>query len=139
MRHAALLIAACLMPMLASAGHPGHGKGPADRAPSAASPARGFSDAEREDIESYFAKHPEKRRELPPGLAKKGKIPKGWRKKLAVGNTVPDDAWERRVPLPDDVRRKLPPLPEDVVLVRIEDRVVKVRERTREILGVLGL
>lgn len=134
MRHAAVVLAACLLPVIAHGAHPGH------------TPQHGqdqtsehFSKKERNDIEAWFASHPEERRALPPGLAKKGKIPPGWRKKLARGKPVPMDVWEQRQPLPEDIRITLPVPPEGVVLVRIHDRVLKVRESTRELLDVLGL
>lgn len=95
-----------------------------------------FSSGERGEIERYFAAHPGA---LPPGLAKKGKVPPGWAKKLAVGQPVPPDLWKVRVPLPPEIVVKLPPPPPGVVLVRIHDHVVKVREQTHELLDKIGL
>ena len=95
-----------------------------------------FSTKERDDIERYFKSNPEARKQLPPGLAKKNKLPPGWQKKLAPGQRVPDDVWERRVALPREIK-----LPDEkgVVRVRIDDRIVKVAERTREVIDVLNL
>lgn len=95
-----------------------------------------FSTKERGEIERYFRSNPEARKQLPPGLAKKNKLPPGWQKKLAPGQRVPDDVWARRVALPEELK-----LPEEkgVIRVRIDDRVVKVAERTREVLDVLNL
>ena len=97
---------------------------------------RGFSARERSQIDGYFKTHPEARKQLPPGLAKKNKLPPGWQKKLAPGQRVPDDVWERRVDLPKEIK-----LPEEkgTIRVRIDDKVVKVAERTREVLDVLNL
>ena len=116
-------------------------------APSAAeyAPGKGehgqptFSDRERDEINRYFQANPGARSQLPPGLAKKNKVPPGWQKKLARGQRISDDVWANRVPLPREIAIKLPPLPDGVIRVRIEDRVVKVAERTREVLDVLGL
>ena len=96
----------------------------------------GFSGDERDQINGYFSNNPEARKQLPPGLAKKNKLPPGWQKKLAVGQRVPDDAWAHRVALPAEVK-----LPEEkgVIRVRIDDRIVKVAEKTREVLDVLDL
>jgi hypothetical protein len=112
-------------------------------APSAAAYAPGktkadkpFSSGEREEINRYYKSHPDKRKQLPPGLAKKSKLPPGWQKKLAPGQRVPDDVWQHRVELPKDIK-----LPDEkgVIRVRIDDRVVKVAERTREVLDVFEI
>jgi hypothetical protein len=127
------------MPALAD---PPKGKGGGDASAAEYAPGKGehgrpaFSTKERGDIERYFKSNPGARSQLPPGLAKKNKLPPGWRKKLAPGQRVPDDVWERRVALPKELK-----LPEEkgVIRVRIDDRVVKVAERTREVLDVLSL
>jgi hypothetical protein len=98
-----------------------------------------FSSVERREIEAFFAAHPDARNELPPGLAKKNKIPPGWQKKLARGQPIPDDIWAFRVPLPHEILIKLPPPPPGVVIVRIHDRILRVREETHELLDELGL
>jgi Ni/Co efflux regulator RcnB len=71
------------------------------------------------------------RRNLPPGLAKQGKIPPGHAKKLARGAPWPPPyAYE---PLPYELRRNLQPLPPgyayyrvgaDVIIANIAGRVV---------------
>jgi hypothetical protein len=98
-----------------------------------------FSGGERGELDAYFKAHPDDLRQLPPGLAKQGKVPPGWQKKLAVGKRVPDDLWEIRVPLPHEVLAKLPPPPPGVAIVRVHDQVLKVRERTHEVLDRIGL
>jgi hypothetical protein len=98
-----------------------------------------FSQKERTAIDSYFSAHPAARQQLPPGLAKKNKIPPGWEKKLRPGYRIPDDVWIHHVPLPHELLLKLPPPPPGAVLVRIHDRILKVREKTHEVLDDLGL
>jgi hypothetical protein len=98
-----------------------------------------FSGGERDQIVAYFNANPGARSELPPGLAKKGKIPPGWQKKIAPGQRIPADVWEFRVPLPHEILVKLPPPPPGVVHVRIENRVLRVVESTHEVLDDLGL
>lgn len=98
-----------------------------------------FNSDERSAINDYFREHPEERNQLPPGLAKKGKVPPGWRKKLERGDRVPDDVWSYRQPLPRDVVVKMPAPPVGVVYVKINDRVAKVVEQTHEILDILGI
>jgi len=137
-----LIAAASLACAGAAAAEPGKGKNKDPDAAAAHAPGHGehgkpaFSTRERADIERYFKAHPDARKQLPPGLAKKNKLPPGWQKKLAPGQRVPDDVWERRVDLPKDLK-----LPDEkgTVRVRIDDRVVKVAEKTREVLDVLNL
>jgi len=95
-----------------------------------------FSERERDEINRYFQANPGARSQLPPGLAKKNKIPPGWQKKLAPGQRIPDDVWAHRVALPSDIKL---PIEKGVIRVRIDDRIVKVSEKTREVLDVLGL
>jgi hypothetical protein len=98
-----------------------------------------FNSDERDEIVHYFGANPSAREQLPPGLAKKNKIPPGWQKKLDVGQRIPDDVWAYRVPLPHEVLVKLPPPPPGVIHVRIQDHVLKVIEKTHEVLDKIGL
>jgi len=134
----ALAVAA---PAMADQGK-GKGKGGKGKDNSAAEYAHGkhqFSGGERDEIRGFFDSHPAERERLPPGLAKKNKIPPGWQKKIARGERIPDDVWAYRVPLPHDILIKLPPPPPGVIHVRIEDHVFKVIEKTHEVLDDLGL
>ena len=119
-----------------------------DGAPSASAHAPGkdgkhgkpdFSGNERREIETYFSSHPGARNDLPPGLAKKNKIPPGWQKKLSRGQRIPDDIWAHHLPLPHEILIKLPPPPIGIITVRIDDRILRVREKTHELLDELGL
>ena len=99
-----------------------------------------FGNGERDQIGAWYSAHPEDRDALPPGLAKKGKVPPGWQKKFDRGQRIPDDVWEMRMPVPQEVVLKLPvPPPPDVVLVRIGSQILKVREKTHEVLDRIGL
>ena len=100
---------------------------------------REFSRSERDEIHAYFSANPGAREQLPPGLAKKNKIPPGWQKKIARGERIPDDVWAYRVLLPHEILVRLPPPPTGVIHVRIQDHVLKVVEKTHEVLDDLGL
>lgn len=126
-------------------GHKNHKDAPAAAEPSGKGKGKGkpgharkFTSGEGDEIRAYFNAHPD-HSQLPPGLAKQGKVPPGWQKKLAVGQRVPDDLWAIRVPLPHDILVKLPPPPPGVVHVRIHDHVIKVVEQTHEVLDKIGL
>lgn len=85
-----------------------------------------FSDSDRRIIREYY--RPSDRR-LPPGLAKKGKIPPGHAYKLKHNHSVPSDI--RWAYLPSEVERRLSHLPDGYVRVVIGADVAIVRTRTR--------
>jgi hypothetical protein len=135
---AALL--ACTGPALADHGKGKHkNKDPESAAQYAPGKDKGksFSDEDADKLRGYYRSNPEARKQLPPGLAKKDKLPPGWQKKLQVGQRVPDDVWAHRVPVPREIR--IADTPAGAVNVRINDRIVRVAERTREVLDILNL
>lgn len=80
------------------------------------------------------ANNPHKGKSLPPGLEKKyertGELPPGWEKKLAVGERLDRDIY--------DHSRVIVPLGQDgIVTVRIENKVVRLIQATREIIEIL--
>ncbi len=102
--------------------------------------------AEREIIRGYCAqfqqsgKKGKKAKSLPPGLAKKvargGKLPPGWEKKLVKGEVMPEPVLKECRPLPKEIVIKLPVPPPETILRAIEGRIVRLHEKTREILDV---
>ena len=80
------------------------------------------------------AKKKNKHKELPPGLAKnleRGKpLPPGWHKKLAKGEVMERDIYQRgSVVVPLD--------PLGIVTIRIEGKVFRVMEKSREIVDII--
>ncbi|CAI3959150.1 hypothetical protein WE348_10610 [Alteromonas macleodii] len=78
--------------------------------------------------------NPLKDKSLSPGIEKKyertGELPPGWEKKLAVGNRLDRDIYNHA--------RIIVPLGEDgLVTVRIENKVVRLIQATREIVEIL--
>lgn len=78
--------------------------------------------------------NPHKGKSLPPGIEKKyertGELPPGWEKKLAVGERLDRDVYDHSsviVPLGKD----------GIVTVRIENKVVRLVQATREIIEIL--
>ena len=137
---AALL--ACAGPALADHGkgkHKNKDKGQESAAEYAPGKDKGksFSNEDADKLRGYYRSNPESRKQLPPGLAKKDKLPPGWQKKLQVGERVPDDVWAHRVAVPREV--KIADTPAGAINVRINDRIVRVAERTREVLDILNL
>ncbi|MHC6648165.1 hypothetical protein ACYTPF_16455 [Alteromonas sp. HB246098] len=78
--------------------------------------------------------NPHKDKSLPPGIEKKyertGELPPGWEKKLTVGKRLDHDIYDHArvvVPLGDD----------GLITVRIENKVVRLIQATREIVEIL--
>ncbi|MCP5277575.1 MAG: hypothetical protein H6935_04335 [Thiobacillus sp.] len=92
-----------------------------------------FSDRDRAIIRDYYGPH---HRGLPPGLAKKGKVPPGHAMKLRRGDPVPDGYMWR--PLPRDLEGRLSRLPEGYVRVVVGTSVGILEVRTRVVLDLLN-
>ncbi|MFZ8201681.1 hypothetical protein [Alteromonas portus] len=83
---------------------------------------------------SADSSNPHKGKSLPPGIEKKyektGELPPGWQKKLSVGKRLDHDIY--------DHARVIVPLGKDgLVTVRIENKVIRLIQATREIVEIL--
>ena len=76
-----------------------------------------FDERERYRIEDWYS------RNLPPGLAKQGKIPPGHAKRLARGESWPPRGIDYE-PLPRELTRRLGPLPDHLRYYRVGTDVV---------------
>ncbi len=91
-----------------------------------------FSDHDRTLIRDYYRGY---YRGLPPGLAKKGKLPPGHAMKLYRNQPVPHGLqWQ---PLPDNLERRLSGLPEGYVRVTVGADVGIMNVRTRVIMDLI--
>lgn len=91
-----------------------------------------FSDQDRAIIQDYYRTY---YRGLPPGLAKKGKIPPGHAAKLRRYQGVPPGvSWEY---LPSDVERRLSRLPDGYARVVIGADIAILNTRTRVVLDLI--
>lgn len=91
-----------------------------------------FTDRDRVVIRDYYRDY---YRSLPPGLAKKGKIPPGHAYKLRRNQGVPPDvAWQY---LPSYVERRLSRLPDGYARIVIGADVAIMNTRTRVVVDLL--
>jgi hypothetical protein len=74
---------------------------------------------------------------LPPGLAKKGKLPPGLQKHLDKNGKLPPGLQKRLEPLPRDLEVRLPQLPEYWERVILERNVILIDRRTQRILDII--
>lgn len=91
-----------------------------------------FTDADRRLIRDYYRVD---YRSLPPGLAKKGKVPPGHAYRLRRNQPLPPDAgWQY---LPYNVERRLSRLPDGYVRVIVGADVAIMNVRTRIIVDLI--
>jgi hypothetical protein len=91
-----------------------------------------FSDHDRGLIRDYYRGY---YKGLPPGLAKKGKVPPGHAKKLYLHQPLPPGLEWRH--LPDDLERRLSRLPDGYVRVTVGADVAIMRTHTRVVLDLI--
>ena len=103
-----------------------------DRAPHNAA-QRTFQDHEIRIILEYF----KETNGLPPGLAKKDRLPPGLEKQVRQRGTLPPGLQKRLHPLPGDLEIRLPKLPKGMIRVVIGADVVLMDTFSNVILDVI--
>ncbi|SDP67700.1 hypothetical protein [Desulforhopalus singaporensis] len=92
-----------------------------------------------------FAKNDKekKHKKLPPGLHKKlertSELPPGWRKKIMKGEILDHDLYEIGRNHPVDIGEYSLKPEVGTRVMRIEDRIFRIKNDTREILEVIGI
>jgi hypothetical protein len=81
----------------------------------------GFSDQDRQIIGDCFVND---RAGLPPGLAKKDRLPPGLERQLRRNGTLPPGLQKRVQPLPGSCAARLPRLPRDWARVVLSGRII---------------
>ena len=75
---------------------------------------------------------------LPPGLAKKDRLPPGLEKQLVRNGTLPPGLRKRFYPAPVELERRLPPPPPDCAHVLISGHIVLLNRKTNLIVDVFA-
>jgi outer membrane lipoprotein SlyB len=88
----------------------------------------GFSDRDRQIIGDCFVND---RAGLPPGLAKKDRLPPGLEQQLRRNGTLPPGLQKRAQRLPGSCEARLPRLPNDWVRVAVSGRIIMLDSRER--------
>lgn len=88
----------------------------------------GFSDQERRIIGDCFV---DDRAGLPPGLAKKDRLPPGLEKQVQRNGTLPPGLQKRVQPLPGSCTARLPRLPRDWARVVLSGRIILLDPRQK--------
>jgi hypothetical protein len=111
---------------------------------------KNLSYGEKKIIEEFFQKQKgrdvkkgKKDRKLPKGLQKKmakgGKLPPGWEKKVAKGRPLDREVLENSEPLPPELVKELPKQPEETTIVKVEDKIIRILNATKEVLDVFDI
>lgn len=95
-----------------------------------------FSDRDHDAMRDWYHNH---RNSLPPGLAKKDRLPPGLEKQLVERGTLPPGLQKRIQPCPVDLERHLPPPPPNYAHVVVGGNVVLMNVQTKYVQAVFHL
>jgi Ni/Co efflux regulator RcnB len=94
-----------------------------------------YSDHDRDYMRDWYHEH-DRDDGLPPGLAKRDRLPPGLEKQLRVRGTLPPGLRKKMVPCPEEFERRLPPPPPGCAHVVIGGHVVLVNRSTYVVLDI---
>lgn len=92
-----------------------------------------YSDHDRDEIRGWYSNHYS---QLPPGLAKRDRLPPGLERQLVVRGTLPPGLQERIQPCPQDLERMLPPPPPNYAHVVIGGHLILLNRANFQIADV---
>jgi hypothetical protein len=95
-----------------------------------------YSDRDRDVMRGWYHEH---HGHLPPGLAKKDRLPPGWERKLVVHHVIDYQMREYMRPCPEELERRLPPPPPECEHTVIGTHIVLVYRRTNIVVDVFHL
>ena len=110
----------------------GHGKGHNKHGDDDDQGEQYYRDHDR-DIRGWYDGH---QSNLPPGLAKKDRLPPGLEKQLVRRGELPPGLQKRLQPCPEDLERQLPPPPPDCAHVLIGGHIVLLNRRTNIVVDI---
>ena len=93
---------------------------------------RYYRDHDR-DIRGWYDNH---QNNLPPGLAKKDRLPPGLEKQLVRRGELPPGLQKRLQPCPEELERQLPPPPPDCEHVVIGGHLILLNRRTNIVVDI---
>jgi Ni/Co efflux regulator RcnB len=90
-------------------------------------------DGHDREMRQWYSEH---RNNLPPGLAKRDRLPPGLERQLVVRGTLPPGLQRKILPVPQDLDRCLPPPPPDCRHVVIGGHIVLLNARTNLVVDI---
>ncbi len=95
---------------------------------------RYYTDNDRRAAFDWYDAH---QNNLPPGLAKRDRLPPGLERQLVQRGTLPPGLQKRLQPCPKDLERRLPPPPPDCVHMVLGGHIVLLNKKTNMVLDIL--
>lgn len=95
-----------------------------------------YSDHDRDQVSGWYREH---REHLPPGLAKRDRLPPGLERQLVVRGTLPPGLRKKMQPCPRDLERMLPPPPPNYAHVVIGGNLVLLNRANFQIADVFHI
>jgi hypothetical protein len=92
-----------------------------------------YSDHDRDLMSDWYHHHESN---LPPGLAKRDRLPPGLEKQLVARGTLPPGLRKKVLPCPPDLERQLPPAPPGYAHTVISGHIVLMNQKTFAILDI---
>jgi hypothetical protein len=93
----------------------------------------GFAGHDRDEIRGWYAQN---YRHLPPGLAKKDRLPPGLERQLVIRGKFPPGLERQVYAVPVDLDRRLPPPPPDDERVMVGGHIVLRNRNTKLVLDI---
>lgn len=93
-----------------------------------------YRDTDRKEARGWYNAH---ERNLPPGLAKKDRLPPGLERQLVRNGTLPPGLQKRIRPCPPELVRVLPPPPPDCAHVLVAGHIVLLNRNTNIVLDIV--
>ena len=94
-----------------------------------------YSDHDRDQMGHWY--HDQDDRHLPPGLAKRDRLPPGLEKQLRVRGTLPPGLRRDMRPCPEEIVERLPPPPPHCAHMVIGGHIVLVNQSSYMVLDIL--
>src|SRR5947208_2333468 len=123
------------LPMTSVAHADNHAHGKHDRDDDDDRGRQYYSDHDRHEMRGYYREH-DRGDDLPPGLAKRDRLPPGLERQLRVRGTLPPGLRKKMRPCPDELERRLPPPPPQCAHVVIGGHVVLMNRSTYMVLDI---
>jgi len=95
-----------------------------------------YSDHDRDQIRGWYRTHSSN---LPPGLAKRDRLPPGLERQLVVRGTLPPGLQKKMQPCPRDLEVMLPPPPPNYAHVVIGGNLVLINRVNFQVADVIHL
>jgi hypothetical protein len=113
----------------------GHGKGHDKHGAEDDQEDHYYKDRDRETMRGWYDEH---QNNLPPGLAKKDRLPPGLEKQLVRRGTLPPGLQKRLQPVPVDLERRLPPPPPACGHVLVGGHIILLNQRTNVVVDLVS-